>query len=743
MALTWARVGYATSTGPAPADVLVIGMAVIFASLIIRTVIIAFVSPGRRVALAALAAGLVLWVAGAMVLNASSAPQLIRFPAPGEWFFLSAYIGFSTFLVLDRAGASRASAGGWLDAVIVCGGAAGLAGFLLITPLAGGFQDRDVSLLTALIYPLLDLVLLLLVLGQVILRQRSGARVYLRLIVGLTMLMVADTSFLTSISSGTYGYGVLADLAWCAGFLLLVDAAGTPASGRPRSQMDAPSEARAPRPSSIPVVGAAAIALTTLTAQPPAAARPYVLVPAVATLTAVGLRLVLALRESRQMNEALRLSRTDELTGLPNRRAMNDRLSTELRHDGPLGLLLLDLDGFKDINDTLGHTAGDSALQAIAARVQASADRRGLAVRLGGDEFAVLIGRDDPLELVELAHQLREVVHKPVRVDGLDVAIGASVGIAIRTADTARPADLLRQADIAMYQAKASGSGAQVYDAETDEFSRERLRIAEELRTGIESGQLEVWYQPKILTATGRPHGVEALVRWRHPTQGLIPPVAFLPAARRAGLMPSLTMAVLTTVVADLSRWRTTGLQLQAAVNVAPTELLAPKVMTELFTRVRASGLADKGLIIEVTEDSFLADPARARDVIEEIRAEGLEVSIDDYGTGYSSLSYLRDLPVQELKIDRCFVAGILTNPRDRIIVKATHELARGLGLRTVAEGVEDAATVHALREIGIDVLQGYHFARPMPGHEVADWFERRLPARRSVTAAGRDQSGR
>jgi EAL domain-containing protein (putative c-di-GMP-specific phosphodiesterase class I) len=207
-----------------------------------------------------------------------------------------------------------------------------------------------------------------------------------------------------------------------------------------------------------------------------------------------------------------------------------------------------------------------------------------------------------------------------------------------------------------------------------------------------------------------------------------VSPGTFLPVARRAGLMPALTTTLLRHVVADLADWRTVGLQVQTAVN-APTELLAPSMMADLFEQIRRSEVPPAGLIVEVTEDSFLADPDRARAVIEQIRGEGLEVSIDDYGTGFSSLSYLRDLPVQELKIDRSFIADLLTEPRDHMILRTTHELARGLGVRTVAEGVEDAATAAELCRLGIDVLQGFHFARPMPADQIPGWFARQALA--------------
>jgi EAL domain-containing protein (putative c-di-GMP-specific phosphodiesterase class I) len=282
-----------------------------------------------------------------------------------------------------------------------------------------------------------------------------------------------------------------------------------------------------------------------------------------------------------------------------------------------------------------------------------------------------------------------------------------------------------------MYQAKSSGSGVLLYDSTRDGFSRQRLRTAEELRRGIETGQLQVWYQPQVDAATGLPCAVEALVRWVHPKDGLRQPGSFLEIARHSGLMPALTEAVVERVAADARRWQQQGLGLHVAVNFAPAELLDAVVLEGLLRQVVEAGLPRDSVILEVTEDSFLAEPDRARAAIERLRCQGIQVSIDDYGMGYSSLSYLRDLPVQELKIDRSFVADLLLDPRSRLIVSTTTQLAHGLGLRTVAEGVEDEALAAELLALGVDVLQGYYFARPMPGAEVAGWVLAQSPASR------------
>jgi diguanylate cyclase (GGDEF)-like protein len=716
------RLPQVTSSASVPSTVSVAVVAVLFLGLLGRVGLAARRSPQRAVALTALASGLVLWSAGSAVLNSATQPDAVAFPAPGEWLFLAAYLGFSAYLVLDGSRSSAASSA-WLDAVIVVGGTACVALVVLVTPLAGRLGDDDVPLLVALLYPLLDAMLLSLLVGQVVLGQRPFDRGSVTLAGAFVVLAVADASLVAGVGSGSYQYGPVLDLTWCLGFLLLVEAALRPREAADARDPDRDSVAG----SSAPVLLAAGVALVTLLLTQTAGARLLLDIPAIITLLAVGLRLVLALRQARRMNDALRLAHTDDLTGMPNRRALNDRLAAECEEDGPLALILLDLDGFKDINDTLGHAAGDAALKAIGRRVMTAFPGRPLAVRLGGDEFAILVSDDDALRLVDHALRLRDAIRQPVRVDGLEVCLDASMGISIRDGDGDGPGvkDLLRQADVAMYQAKRSRVGALLYDAGRDDFSRERLRIAEELRRGIDLGEIVVWYQPKVAAGTGAPHGVEALVRWCHPTEGMLSPGVFMPAARRAGLMPELTRSVLRQVVQDVVAWRQSGWSIQVSVNVAPAELLAPSVMDYLFTMVSAAQLPEGSLVVEVTEDSFLADPARAREVIAAIRREGLEVSIDDYGTGFSSLSYLRDLPLQELKIDRSFVTDLLTNPRNHMIVSMTNGLGKGLGLRTVAEGVESAEVAELLHSLGVDVLQGYHFARPMPVHELLAWMTR------------------
>jgi EAL domain-containing protein (putative c-di-GMP-specific phosphodiesterase class I) len=276
-----------------------------------------------------------------------------------------------------------------------------------------------------------------------------------------------------------------------------------------------------------------------------------------------------------------------------------------------------------------------------------------------------------------------------------------------------------------MYQAKTTRSGALRYDPERDEFTTERLKTAEHLRIGIPAGQLRAWYQPQVDARTHRLTGLEALVRWEHPELGLQSPDAFLPTARQSGLMPLLTETVVQLVLDDVTGWLAGGFTGQVSFNIAPPELLNSSLLERLLARIDAAALPPDTLILELTEDSLLADPERARRALLEICRHRVQVSIDDYGTGFSSLSYLRDLPVHELKLDRSFISALRTDPRSRIIVASTNQMAQGLGLRTVAEGVADAEIAQTVSELGIDVMQGYFIAAPMPAGQVNGWTTR------------------
>ena len=694
---------------------LVVTLLTFFVLQVGRLLLAAAHEPGRRLALLFLTAGVALWAAGAATVSASQAVEMVSFPAPGEALYLLSYLGMVAFLLLDVAGRRLPTAAVWLEASVVCGAAACIAAFGVLTPLADHFDRGGVTLLLAILYPLIDLVLGTMVLAQMLLRQRDRSWRTAGLALAFLGLAVADSSFLVSLDHDSYSTSVLLDILWGASFAVLVGAACSrprPASGRGRENLHART-----------LVAAATVALLVLVLHPGGTIGWCVTLPAIVTLVGAGARMVLALHEARGAAEALRLSLTDELTGLPNRRAVLAQADEALRARRPLGFMLLDLDGFKDINDSLGHGTGDEVLITVAGRMRDAMPSDVAVARLGGDEFALLAMTDDELELLEVAHRVREVLLAPLHIDSLDLAIGASIGITVVTEADTSATDLLRRADVAMYEAKESRAGALLYDTTQDGYSRQRLRRGEELRHAISNGELVLWYQPQVDAVSRRVTAMEALVRWQHPREGLLSPMVFLSEARRAGLMPALSDAVMRMVVADTEAFVAAGYTFRVAMNCAPPELLGGQLLPRLYEELAAAGLPGDSVLIEVTEDSFLSDPERARDALYDLRAHQVQASIDDYGTGFSSLAYLRDLPVQELKIDRSFVATLAVDDRTRLIVETTTQMAHAMGLRVVAEGVEDERTASELVAMKVDVLQGYHIAAPMPPEQIGTWL--------------------
>jgi diguanylate cyclase (GGDEF)-like protein len=707
----------ASSTASLGQDTLSLELGSFFVLILCQVTVTAVQRPRQRRALLSLVAALVAWSIGSSSINVGGHYSATHFPAPGEWFFLACYVGMAGFLLLDVPRGRRRALSTWLEAAVLCGGAACVAGGLLLTPFALRFDSDGLALAIAFLYPVADVLLGLLVVSQMALGTRPAGLRSLGLVLGFTSLALADSGLVLHLRSGTYAFSPVLYMLWGLGLLFIACSACLPRS-EPGTYGNRPQRGRI-------LLAAAAMALLVLVLRPPGVLGSYMAAPAVLTLVAAGGRLVLALREAREAAEAYRLSRTDDLTGLPNRRAVLADLEEAMRLDQPLALMLLDLDGFKDINDTLGHAAGDAVLVTVAHRMLERLPADYTVARLGGDEFALIVPLDSPIELVAAARRVLDILRVPASVDGLELAVNVSIGLSVRAEDDASSSDLLRRADVAMYQAKVTRAGALLYDPMRDNFSRKKLQLAEELRRAITRGELVAWYQPQVDARTGRVCGMEALVRWLHPDQGLLLPVTFLPAARRAGLMLALSEEVVRLVLADVRRWRSRGLEFRMAMNFAPPELLSGILLPRLFDAVGASGLPRESVVIEVTEDSFISDPERARLVLQEIRAHGLQIAIDDYGTGFSSLSYLRDLPVNEIKIDRSFVGAMLADRKSHMIVESTVQMAHALDLRLVAEGVEDGDTARELSHIGVDVLQGYHLARPMPARDVEGWVRR------------------
>ena len=421
----------------------------------------------------------------------------------------------------------------------------------------------------------------------------------------------------------------------------------------------------------------------------------------------------------------------DALTGLANRTLLLARTSEVLDElllaDGRVALVLLDLDRFKDVNDTLGHPVGDRVLQVVATRIQEAVRPGDLVARLGGDEFAVLLrGLGDDVSVTEVAERIRASLHEPISFDGTMVDLDASLGIAFYPDHGEDFDQLHRRADVAMYVAKASGGGVAIYDVDKDTNSLAKLGLLGELRHAIDAGQLELCYQPKIELSTGRVVGVEALVRWMHPTLGMVMPDDFIPLAEQSGLMPHLTNLLLDQALAQRAGLDAGAPGLVVAVNISVRDLLDPGFAERVAAALARHRIAPDALMLEITERRLLADYDRGAKVLAELAASGVHISLDDFGTGYSSLTLLKRLPVCELKIDQSFVSRIGDSEADATIVGSIVELAHALNLTVVAEGVETTDVLERLRVLGCDQAQGWLVGMPMDAETAGAWIASR-----------------
>jgi diguanylate cyclase (GGDEF)-like protein len=420
----------------------------------------------------------------------------------------------------------------------------------------------------------------------------------------------------------------------------------------------------------------------------------------------------------------------DPLTGLPNRQWLLERAWSAIDEaregDEKVGLILIDLDKFRSVNDTLGHLAGDRLLLQTADRLRLALPRGAEAARLGGDEFAVLLpGCGSATRAQRVARTLVAALGSPLSLDGLTLVLEASAGVSVFPDHAPDAEGLLRRADVAMYQAKRDRSGAEVYEAARDANTPDRLGLLGDLRRALDAGEVELHYQPKV-RFDGRVAGLEALVRWVHPERGRVNPEEFITMAETSGLMPRLTEYVLDTALAQVARWRRMGLDVPVAVNVSPRDVRSPGFAGAVAARLARHQVPPGALQLEITEHVLLEDPQRAADTLNGLTGHGVRMSLDDFGTGYSSLVHLRRLPVSELKIDRSFVARLSDDDEDAEIVRCTVDLAHSLGLMVVAEGVEDDATWERLRDMRCDAVQGWLVSAAMPPEEATAWLRAR-----------------
>jgi diguanylate cyclase (GGDEF)-like protein len=445
--------------------------------------------------------------------------------------------------------------------------------------------------------------------------------------------------------------------------------------------------------------------------------------------------LVGELLKSKQRSEQLqRVATTDELTGLANRErfraVVGDRVSEAQRTGQGFAVMLIDLDRFKEINDTLGHHYGDVLLRDLGPRLGTAIGADGLIARLGGDEFGVLPASDahDVAVLERVVTRLVECVNEPFWVDELSLEVGASVGIARYPEDGLDSHALMRCADIAMYAAKEAQCVYKVYAAEQNRHSVQRLSVLSDIRRALASDEIVVHYQPIVDLDDLSVRGAEGLVRWQHPELGLIPPGAFVQTVEQTGLIGPLTRRVLEHSIAECAAWRRAGRDLSVAVNLSVRNLLDRDLPQEIERLLSSYSLPAEALQLEITESMIMSDPDRALTTVTRLSDLGVCLSVDDFGTGYSSLANLRRLPINELKIDRSFVSPMLQDESDLIIVRSTINLGHDLGLRIIAEGVEDGATLERLALLGCDLAQGFHLSRPMPSDAFHTWLQRSDP---------------
>ncbi len=672
-----------------------------------------------RGAWCAMAVGIVLnFVANLLYLLHDQNLDPVPFPASSDAAYLSSYAAFA----IGVAMMGRRSFGLRFTSIRLDGLIAGLtiasaAAFWWLGPVLE-VTGSTVQAVVSLSYPLFDLLLIvLLVAGLAPLGFRPTLQAKL-LLVGVACFVAGDIAFLQQSANDAYIGGTVLEGTWAVG-VLFIALASWPRDER-RSPQGNDRDGTPDGVTFVPVVfGLISLVLVAVSYFRTTATATIVL--ALGALGAVIARMALTSREIRRTtSQSFRDARTDLLTGLMNRRAFLESIEATVASGATnVGILLVDLNRFKQVNDSLGHHAGDELLRIVSSRFVNRLGDRARIARIGGDEFAVVcVGRTGD-ELFELGRDLVDVLSAPVALDGLRVGVAASIGIAVSPGDGCTGLELLRSADVAMYAAKRSNVAICAYDRRSDANDRDQIALIQELRTAIDEQQLVLYFQPTLDCSTMTVRGVEALVRWPHPTRGLLHPDSFVPLAEQVELTSPLTREVLRLAISEARRLRDLGRDLQMSVNVSRHDLLDDTLGEHLDALLREHDVAPDKLTLEVTESCFSMDGARVSRNIHELRSRGIRLSIDDFGVGYSSMSQLLGTPIDELKIDKTFVLALLTDGRAESIVRSTIQLGRALNLDVVAEGVETPEVLASLRALGVDVVQGYVVAEPLAADQL------------------------
>jgi len=673
----------------------------------------------------ALGFGLLMWSLGDVLLTAESVG---RSTAPSvsvaDIFYLCFYpLAYITCVFLFQKGTYRINKPNWLDGIVAGGGASALCAAFAFHSIHHFTGGTTLSTVVNLAYPIGDFLLLLFVFGGTAVLSSHSTRQWALMASGLIVIVVGDTFNVFQESNQVSRFGSdVNSFAWPLAILLMSASVWAPKSF---TNILKPQRLQGYMITTFATVGALGVLVAGTLNQVSHVAIGL----AVGTIVVIGVRLTISARRLRMITEERhRQANSDELTGLGNRRQLSQVLDIFFDEQGDdelgsrkMAFLFVDLNHFKEVNDSFGHPAGDELLRQLGPRLAASLEGAGLAVRMGGDEFAVVLLDADAAMAAKVSQQIIDEVTKPFVLHKITATVGASIGIALMPKDAKSALDLMWCADVAMYRAKLGNAPFVFYDQELD-GEEDQVTLIDSLRDAVNNGDLALHYQPQLDMRNGEITAVEALVRWPHPTLGLIPPAKFLPLAEKAGLMWTLTTWVLNQALDQCATWHRRGLNIAMSVNVATTELLQNgflELVEELLTRYE---LPAQYLVVEITETTIISDFVRSQEVIRDLRKLGVLVSIDDFGAGFTSLAYLRGLDVGELKLDRTFISSLATqeNSRDYEIVRATINLGHEMGLRVVAEGIEDVTTLEILGDLGCDIAQGYFISRPTSADKIS-----------------------
>lgn len=683
---------------------------------------------GERAAWIAMTLAVLFWTIGTLARVAFYGVTEAR-PSPTvpDVFFLAFYPAALVALALMiRNRVDHTSRGVWLDTLsgtlaVVAVGVAVLAPAITVDPDAPAIET-----IILFAYPVGDLLLLSTVLAALVAMRFRNSGPWFPLAIGLGLVGIADILWAVLSAQGVTALAELT-LLWIPGFLAIAIATGRHDPGGQEIATRGWSQLAIPLSCSAVAVGllAADMFLDTL----PLSSE----ILALTILVVAIVRMALIFDENIHLLGARREAITDHVTGLANRRHLArtlDRAADNWQRRGiGCGLLFIDLDHFKDLNVTLGHSAGDRVLGILGPRLRNAIDEDHLVAGLGGDEFAVFLN-DDPTEddLVRLAGRVRTEIEKPIEVDGLRLRLQSSVGGALLPGSTEDAPALMRCADMAMYEAKRQRTGYQTYSQDRDEHSRDRLGLAGELREAIGTSELVVHFQPKLHLDSGRIDGVEALVRWEHPRLGMLLPFEFLPIAEQVGLMGAITNQVLMVALEQVGTWRAEGRDIGMAINLSVGDLNDNELPNRVRSALAATGVEPEALTLELTEDMVVSNSEVVLEILGQLRRMGVSLSLDDFGAGASSLAYLHRLPITQLKLDRSFVIRLDTDPVEAVVIRSTIDLCKQLGLEVVAEGVETHEALDRLASFGCDYAQAWLIAVPQSADNLATWLDTRVP---------------